>query len=100
MKKYLKCITVYLTILQLGVQVYCFKYRYKTNLDKDGLLYLQWDVDYRRDLAYFRLSANINDSQAFGFGFSDYGEATNADVVLYWTERDKIHHFQVFFLKI
>ncbi|KAJ8300513.1 hypothetical protein KUTeg_022032 [Tegillarca granosa] len=100
MKAALKCLIIYLTILQLGTHVYCFKYRYKTNLDKQGLLFLRWDVDYRRDLVFFSLTANINKSQGFGFGFSDYGEPTNADFILYWSEKQLIHHFQFYLYKI
>jgi hypothetical protein len=60
------------------------------------VFWLFWDVDYVTSTVHFRLRAQLPELPAwFGLGFSDYGEITNADVAVFWTDPDGWHHFQV-----
>ena len=43
----------------------------------------------------FQLEAKVVRSDLIGFGFSPYGEAENADLVVMWTNSDGKHMFQV-----
>ena len=73
-------------------------YRYSTPVDTDGVFWLHWDVDYVTSTVHFRLRAHLAASYGwFGLGFSDYGEITNADLAVFWTDEDGWHHFQVIY---
>ena len=69
--------------------------RYHAELDTKGKLRLFWDIDPPTETVTFRLEAKVNKKSVIGFGFSDYGETTNADMVMMWTDDAGKHHFQV-----
>ncbi|KAL5011858.1 hypothetical protein ScPMuIL_010409 [Solemya velum] len=71
-----------------------YNLRNEIYLDRDKVLNLKWDLDYKTKIVYFRLHANFGPEKWFGFGFSDYGESTNADLIVFWTDPLSIHHFQ------
>ena len=71
------------------------KYPYSLYLDRDRSLQLSWRVSYRHEIAYFHLTANVTPGTWFGVGFSDYGDPKNADMVVFWTDVEQEHHFQV-----
>lgn len=70
------------------------KLRYEVALDTSGDFILFWDVDMATELIYFRLEAKIDKTDILAFGFSDYGEASNADLVVMWTDYDGSRQFQ------
>ena len=70
-------------------------FRYRAELDTKGKLRLYWDIDPPTETVTFRLEANVGKSDLVGFGFSDYGESTNADLVMMWTDENGKHYFQV-----
>lgn len=82
-------------LLRTGLSV--SGYRYHTTLDPAGQLTLDWDVSSVSQKVLFRLSASLEQDGHgwFGLGFSDYGEIRNADFVIYWSEDNGRHHFQV-----
>ena len=43
----------------------------------------------------FRLTAKVTPVTWFGVGFSDYGDPENADLLIFWTDSQGKHHFQV-----
>lgn len=70
-------------------------YRYSVDLDSSGVFVLFWDIDTVTEEIYFRLEAEVKRADFLGFGFSDYGEAENADFVVMWTDYHGRHWFQV-----
>ncbi|XP_064616993.1 dopamine beta-hydroxylase-like [Liolophura sinensis] len=68
--------------------------RYGTYLDHTHRFHLAWDVDYPRETVNFHLTVRVGTDQWFGMGFSDYGESTNADVLVVWTNSRGTHFFQ------
>ena len=73
------------------------KYRYRVALDTKGQFELLWDIDPPIEKIHFRLVADVKKSDVLAFGFSDYGETENADVVVMWTDYRGHHRFQVTF---
>ena len=69
--------------------------RYKVGLDSKGKLHLFWDLDIIAERVTFRLEALIQPQETLAFGFSDYGESENADLVVYWRDALGRRHFQV-----
>ncbi len=69
--------------------------RYDVTLDSQGQLTLHWDIDVILETVTFRLEAALGKNDLLGFGFSDYGESTDADVVVMWTDHQGQHRFQV-----
>ena len=70
-------------------------FRYKVDLDTRGRLTLRWDISPVVEKIVFRLEAGLSKDDFLIFGFSDYGEPTNADVVVMWTDLYGRHIFQV-----
>jgi len=94
---------VLLVILNIGASLsrkFEGDLRYHAELDTKGKLRLFWDIDPPTETVTFRLEAKVNKNSVIGFGFSDYGEITNADMVMMWTDDAGKHHFQVNFLHI
>ena len=69
--------------------------RYHAELDTKGKLQLHWDIDPPTETITFRLEARVEKDDVVGFGFSDYGEPFNADLVMMWADETGKHHFQV-----
>lgn len=69
--------------------------RYRVGLDTKGQLELRWDIDPPLEKIRFRLIADVTKDDIVGFGFSDYGEAENADLAVLWTDTKGHHRFQV-----
>ena len=67
--------------------------RYDVPLDHSKHLY--WDFNYESQIIDFLLEVKMSPNEFFGFGFSDYGEATEADLVLFWADLHGKYHFQV-----
>ena len=74
-------------------------YPYDVFLDTDKTVHFTWSVDYQSEVVKMRVCAESGVYQWFGVGFSDYGELTNADFVVFWTGKSGVHHFQVCFLE-
>lgn len=70
-------------------------YPYSVFLDPAHKIHFTWDVDYKRSTVNFRLCVELGSPQWFGVGFSNYGELTWADFVVFWTGKSLSHHFQV-----
>ena len=72
------------------------EYPYGIILDPEQRLKLDWNPDYRTSNVYFRITgSDVTPKTWFGVGFSDYGETTKADFVVFWTSPSGVHHFQV-----
>ena len=56
-------------------------------------------VDPITETITFRLVAKMVRSDLLAFGFSDYGEAENADFAVMWTDKYGKHMFQVCFIR-
>ena len=69
--------------------------RYHAELDTKGKLQLHWDIDPPTETITFRLEARVGKDEVVGFGFSDYGEPFNADLLMMWADETGKHHFQV-----
>ncbi len=69
--------------------------RYDVSLDAEGTLQLFWDIDILTETITFRLEAQLKPHETLGFGFSDYGDAENADFVVYWRDATGKRHVQV-----
>lgn len=71
-------------------------FRYGAPLDPNHVLKLRWNVDYETSQVHFRLRAHHRDMTRmyFGIGFSDYGEISKADMAVFWTDPEGVHHFQ------
>ncbi|XP_076089940.1 dopamine beta-hydroxylase-like [Mytilus galloprovincialis] len=61
-------------------------FKYETILSKDKSLNLQWNVNYADELVKFRIQGRLRPNEWLAFGFSDYGECENADLVLFWKD--------------
>lgn len=71
------------------------RFRYDVELDTAGEFVLFWDTDFNREVIRFHLEASLEKSDILAFGFSDYGEANNADLVVLWTDKRGRQRFQV-----
>ncbi len=71
------------------------KFRYDIYIDPANTIHLLWDIDPATDRITFKLDTQFKKHDLVGFGFSDYGESTDADVVIFWTDTRGKHHFQV-----
>lgn len=71
------------------------EYPYDLYLDLEKRLHLAWKVDYSGGGVDFELTVLLQPNEWCGVGFSDYGEIYDADLVVTWTDRFNIHHFQV-----
>ena len=69
--------------------------RYDVSLDSKGKLHLFWDLDIVEERVTFRLEAQFQPQETLAFGFSDYGDPENADVIVYWRDALGRRHFQV-----
>ena len=85
--------TLYVSAVPFGN--FSGKYRYNLVLDPTHDINFYWDVDYREDLVHVKIVSRVPETSWFGVGFSDYGETTNADFVVFWTNNQGTHHFQV-----
>ena len=63
--------------------------RYRVELEEN--LVLRWGVDYEATRIYFELSAEVLPSQRVIFGFSDYGEPTQADLTVVGAQFGKVY---------
>lgn len=71
------------------------EFPYHLPLNPDYNLRLQWAVDSPREVITFRLTGSIRRDDFIGFGFSSYGDVTNADFMVMWTDREGVHRIQV-----
>lgn len=71
------------------------QFRYRVNLDTTGHLDLSWDIEPERQRITFKLDASQTSNDLLLFGFSDYGESTNADLLIMWTDLARNHWIQV-----
>ena len=69
--------------------------KYFVSLDSKGDFNLYWDFDDVAETVFFRVEAKIGKSDLLAFGFSEFGEAENADFAVMWTGLDEKHRFQV-----
>ena len=69
--------------------------RYEVDLDSARKFKLRWDIDPATEIVYFNLDVKTTKREWLAFGFSDYGESTDADVIVFWTDPWGKHHFQV-----
>ena len=67
--------------------------RYDVTLDQSRHLHLYWDIDPVTSVITFRLKSKLKPEDFVGFGFSDYGEIENADVIMMWSDEHRRHHF-------
>nr|AIE46151.1 dopamine beta-hydroxylase [Platynereis dumerilii] len=68
--------------------------RYSVVLDAKRNAELDWDINPATQTITFRLECALGRQDWIGFGFSNYGESTNADFILFWTDPWGQHHFQ------
>nr|AZK16218.1 tyramine beta-hydroxylase [Lymnaea stagnalis] len=68
-------------------------YQYQVTLDPDSRYLFQWSVDYKESLINVQLTCKVTPESWLAFGFSDYGDVTSADLILFWTDGDGKHHF-------
>jgi len=71
------------------------RFRYDVELDTAGEYVLYWDTDFNQQVIKFHLEASLRKSDVLAFGFSDYGEAHDADLVVLWTDSRGRQRFQV-----
>lgn len=71
------------------------EYPYSVFLDSNRHFEFSWRVDYRLEVAQFRVCVDKMKVSLLGVGFSNYGEITDSDFMVYWTNERGIHHFQV-----
>lgn len=57
-------------------------YPYDVSLDTKGMLHLYWDFDLVKEVMTFNLQVRAPEPCIVGFGFSDHGDVTDADIVL------------------
>ena len=69
--------------------------RYEIVLDNEQKFYLRWDIEEPTETITFKLDVALREQNFFVFGFSDYGESENADLVVFWTDLVGNHFFQV-----
>jgi len=72
------------------------QWMYDVPLDSEGNFRLRWSIYPSSQIINFRLEANVEKIDLVAFGFSSYGEATDADFVIFWTDYYGRHLFQVF----
>ena len=60
--------------------------RYNLDLDIGGVFRLDWSIDYKDQVVQFRLRVLTQEHQWFAFGFSNYGQTRDADLVVAWTD--------------
>ncbi|XP_041369835.1 dopamine beta-hydroxylase-like [Gigantopelta aegis] len=84
--------TLYVSAVPFGN--FSGNYRYNLILDPTHDIHFFWDVDYRRNLVHVKIVSRVPETSWFGVGFSDYGESTFADFVVFWTNSQGTHHFQ------
>ena len=68
-------------------------FRYSLGLDSS--LQLSWDISPPTETIRFHLEAEVGQDDLLVFGFSSYGEAHGADVVVIWSDHKGMRHFQV-----
>ena len=73
------------------------QFRYDVWLDSKGDFLLKWDLDPVLEIIRFQLGAKVAKNDVLLFGFSDYGEVTDADVMIMWTNHKGRHLIQVRF---
>ncbi|RWS14424.1 Dopamine beta-hydroxylase-like protein, partial [Dinothrombium tinctorium] len=67
---------------------------FQTPLDPDDTIHMFWSVDYKAELLTMELRIARNEPKFwFAIGFSPYGEFTNADLCILWTDTSKKVHF-------
>ena len=72
-----------------------FSQTYDVTLDSAGDFLLRWTLEPAAEIIHFLLEANVDKADLLGFGFSGYGEAEDADLVVMWTDLNGHHLFQV-----
>jgi hypothetical protein len=71
------------------------KLRYETMLGHEGGVQLSWDIDPATEVITFRLEVETGRNSFIGFGFSDRGEPTDADWLIFSTSSNNKHLMQV-----
>lgn len=73
----------------------CSEFKYNVILSTEKELLLEWNVDYVQQNVEFRVKGKLKRNEWLAFGFSDYGQTENADVVLYWKDYHGETYFKV-----
>ncbi|KAG1652652.1 Tyramine beta-hydroxylase [Nymphon striatum] len=68
---------------------------FSVSLDPKDQFHFFWKVHYEFEKVEIEIRANMLEDQWLAVGFSDYGEVTNADACIYWTDQTGKTHFQV-----
>ena len=69
--------------------------RFPYHIELGNSMELYWHLDVPLETITFRLEASVDQDALVLFGFSAYGEATDADVIAIWTDHRGRTHFQV-----
>ncbi|XP_050394406.1 dopamine beta-hydroxylase [Patella vulgata] len=69
-------------------------YKYHVMLDITSKLMFCWNVNYSNRTVSIRVTCQLPPNYWFGVGFSDYGEVTDADFVVFWNDPVSTHHLQ------
>ncbi|KAK6194755.1 hypothetical protein SNE40_000322 [Patella caerulea] len=69
-------------------------YKYHVMLDITSKLMFCWNVNYSNKTVSIRVTCQLPPNYWFGVGFSDYGEVTDADFVVFWNDPVATHHLQ------
>ncbi|KAG1652656.1 Dopamine beta-hydroxylase [Nymphon striatum] len=67
---------------------------FSVSLDPKDQFHFFWKVHYEFEKVEIEIRANMLEDQWLAVGFSDYGEVTNADACIYWTDQTGKTHFQ------
>ena len=74
------------TIISLFLLSDCSEFNYSVILSTEKELLLEWNMDYPPKTVDFRVKGKLKRNEWLAFGFSDYGQTENADLVLYWND--------------
>ncbi|KAK3791493.1 hypothetical protein RRG08_055517 [Elysia crispata] len=66
--------------------------RYSLQLDPAGHFKIEWSLDYSQEIVKFHLTAKISRHSWFAVGFSDHGEVTSADLLVFWADAIRVNH--------
>ncbi|KAH9491455.1 hypothetical protein Btru_049917, partial [Bulinus truncatus] len=91
MNLFTQCVVITLFMCQIGHWTRAFQY--KLHLDSGGRYLFQWSLDNEKNEIDVQLSAKVTSDIWFAVGFSDYGQVTSADLVVFWTDVRGNHHF-------
>ena len=82
----MKVVLIVVAVFVLYHYGHSLKFKYQTVLDAEKSLCLKWTVNYLDENVNFQIRGKLKFNEWLAFGFSDYGQSKNADLVLYWKD--------------